>query len=112
MCSSDLDRQVEVSNAQRQQDNKENMMKSAVDNCYNSGYGYRLATSNDFMVNIAMPIDDMEKEVKMSGYSCTGTLVATLDKGFIQGTPKPSAEIKGTIRNLIVSELQMGTWII
>ena len=106
------DRQVEVSNAQRQQDNKENMMKSAVDNYYNSGYGYRLATSNDFMVNIAMPIDDMEKEVEMSGYSCTGTLVATLDKGFIQGTPKPSAEIKGTIRNLIVSELQMGTWII
>ncbi len=106
------DRQVEMANAQRQQENKENLMKNAVNNYYNPGYGYRLAKNNDFMINIAMPIDDMENEVKISGYSCTGNLVASLERGFIQGLPEPSDAIKGTIRNLITSELQMGVWII
>jgi hypothetical protein len=106
------DRQVEIANAQRQQDNKELLMKNALDNYYNTGHGYRTADNNDFMINIAMPIDDMENEVKISGYSCTGNLVASLERGFIQGLPEPSDAIKGTIRNLITSELQMGVWII
>lgn len=106
------DRQVEIANAQRQQDNKELLMKNAVDTHYNSGYGYRMVDNNNFVINIAMPIDDMENEVKISGYSCTGNLVASLERGFIQGLPEPSDAIKGTIRNLITSELQMGVWII
>lgn len=106
------DRQVEIANAQRQQDNKELLMKNAVDAHYNSGHGFRIMANNDFMINIAMPIDDMENEVKISGYSCTGNLVASLERGFIQGLPEPSDAIKGTIRNLITSELQMGVWII
>lgn len=107
-----IDRQVETVNNQRSYDNTVTRMKTAVDSYYNSGYGYRMVDSEDYHINIAMPIDDMTNEVKLSGYSCTGNLTAALSKGFIQGYPEPNNTIKGTIRNLIVNELQSGVWII
>ncbi len=107
-----IDRRVETENNKRAYDNIVERMKTEVDSYYNSGYGYRMVDSTDFCINIAMPIDDMDNEVKMSGYSCTGNLTAVLTTGFIQGMPEPNDEIKGTIRNLIVNELQSGVWII
>lgn len=107
-----IDRKVEVANNERAYSNTVDRMKTATDSYYNSGYGYRMINSNDFHINIAIPIDDMTEEVKMSGYSCTGNLTAILERGYIQGNPEPNDSIKGTIRNLIVNELQSGVWII
>lgn len=107
-----IDRRVETENNKRSYENTVDRMKTAVDSYYNSGYGYRMVDSTDYHINIAMPIDDMTNEVKVSGYSCTGNLTAVLSRGFIQGYPEPNNTIKGTIRNLIVNELQSGVWII
>lgn len=107
-----MDREASLQDNATAQRNKEEMMRDAVDIQYNGGYGYRYFNSPDYVVRVAMPIDDMGTLIPVIGYSCTGVLEAILQPGFIQGTPAPGSGIKGIYRDLMTSELQMGLWII
>jgi len=106
------DRSAAISDAKMMQENKEKLMYNAIDTYYNGGYGYRLIFSDAFVVRVAMPVEDMDETVLISGYSCTGNMETALEKGYLQGTPEPSSEIKGTLKDILISEIQMGVWLL
>ena len=103
---------VSIADNERAQQNKEQLMRNSVDVEYNAGYGFRLLFSNSFIVRIIVPQDDMTDLVKITGYSCTGNLTATIAAGYLQGTPEPNNLIKGMVKDILMSELQMGVWLL